>query len=473
MTKKKTILFIVGLSLALYFCGELTAMGFHKFDSALSNNFKEFDKPFPNQLTRLRIDLAYMGLVATYVIWLFQRQEKLLNFSKILRYAAVFLGVSLLTYPPSTDIYLYLHYGLMGLSKINPYLNPADSFISNLSILLSWSQSSTYGPIAQLFFMVSSLGTRVSPLLGVYIFKLFCVLFHIINAYLIWRFLKLSPYRSKITIAYLLNPLLLTEHIISAHVDVFIANALILLIISLYRRYYVAGILAIWLGFLEKTLPIIWLPLVLGFLVYKRRWKDLAISAFASLAIIAVVSYTALPTVSAWRSLINPGVGGKTALSLHYLLNATLSFTSISTQTSQSLLSTFTLLTYLGFISYYIFTLLKPYFRRTYTETNLVVDIGWVTLVLILFASPWLMSWYPTILLPVAALSTQSPLFILTSLTFCLSSNFIYGGAGSGISVFSIFSTLTIVTPPIAVLLIGRKLLERTKFRERFLSHSP
>lgn len=437
-------------------------MGLVKFHSALANNFEEYDKAFPDQLTRLRIDIAYIGLSVTYIVWLFQHpKRKESTFLRLLGYGAIFLVISFITYPRSTDIYLYLQYGLMGLHKINPYLNAANSFASHLSPLISWSQTSTYGPVSQLFFAIAASLTRLSPLVGIYVFKLFCVVLHITNTYLIWQLLRSSDHRRKITLAYLINPLLLTEHIISAHVDVFIANAVLLLAICLFQHYYSLGISAIWLGLLEKTLPIIWLPLVLNFLIYKRRWRSIAISAFVSVLIIAIVSFIALPTLDAWKSLINPGVKGKTALSLHYLLNSLLLFLPLADQTKEKLLSMFTLTTYIGFIVYYSLILLKPYFKRRYSEVELFTDIGWVTLILFLFATPWLMPWYPSILLAIAALSTNSPLFVLVSLTFSLSSNFIYGGAGSGISAFSIFSTLTIIGPPILMLVAGPQFLNR------------
>jgi alpha-1,6-mannosyltransferase len=460
--KRKHLLYILGVLFTLIFCTELTVMGFVKYNSVLANNFEEYNKAFPDQFTRLRIDIAYIGLTITYIIWLLRsRENKTLNFLKILSNVAIFLAISFIAFPRSTDIYLYLQYGLMGLNGVNPYIHSADTFASNLSPFLSWTQTSTYGPVALLSFIVSAIPTRISPLLGIYLFKLICVGLHIINAYLIWKFLKRFHYRNRITIAYLVNPLLLAEFIVSAHVDVLIANAAILFIISLLRHHHVAGIGAIWLGLLEKTLPIIWLPLVLNFLIAKRRWKEIIASLGLSLLIIVVVWYTALPTIAAWKSLINPGVEGKTALSLHYLLNASMSFLPIAVQTKQIILSVFKYVTYIGFVIYYGLILLKPHLTRNYSETNLVTDIGWVTLVLFLFATPWLMPWYASILLPIAALSAHSLLFVLTSLTFSLSSNFIYGGAGSGISLFSIASTITVILPPIAMLLFGSKFLDR------------
>jgi alpha-1,6-mannosyltransferase len=92
--------------------------------------------------------------------------------------------------------------------------------------------------------------------------------------------------------AYLVNPMLLNEQIVNAHLDVLLANTLIVLIGCLYSGCYVCGLLAIWVGFLVKTLPIIWLPLVFAFLFNPRRWRDLAAGFLLYLLRITVINYT-------------------------------------------------------------------------------------------------------------------------------------------------------------------------------------
>ncbi len=198
----------------------------------------------------------------------------------------------------------------------------------------------------------------------------------------------------------------------------------------------------------------------MNFLVRKRRWKELAITAFLSLIIIIILSHTVLPTIQAWQSLLNPGVKGAVARSLHHLLKLLLNLLPNLTIQKQVILSVFTSITYLSFAVYYIWTLLQPYLKRRYSEANLILDIGWTTLILFLFATPWLMPWYPSVLLPITALITNSPLFVLTSLTFCISSSLIYG-TGSGSSAISIITSITTIVPPIVMLLVGPKFLDR------------
>jgi alpha-1,6-mannosyltransferase len=456
--KNEKTIYTVALAASIIFCISMTSMGITKFYSVLQGGENYNDFPTSGfSLIRLLINGSYLIATVTYIIWLTQKKSTTSSFRDICKYAIPFLAIALIAYPQSNDIYMYLHYGAMSLNKINPYLNFPNTFVSNVSPFLHWLQTSTYGPVSLFFFSVSALALPISPLLGVYIFKIICVLVHTLNAYLIWRLLTNSETGNFITMAYLINPTLLNEQITNAHLDVLVANTLIVLIGCLYYRRYIFAVLAIWVGFLIKTLPIIWMPLVFAFLCKQRRWRDLAASVLLSLLIIAVITSTFLPTVSAWRSLSNPGVSGATARSFHHLINVCLSFfPSVTFETSQSVISFLKQLTYLSWIAFYAWTLIKSYFRRNDSEINLVSDIGWTTLTLFLFATPWLMPWYPSILLPIAALSINSPNFVLTSLTFCLSPSIILGG-GAGKTAISLGTSLVSVLPPTLLLIFRRK----------------
>ncbi|MEG5159472.1 hypothetical protein QUB37_03345 [Microcoleus sp. AT3-A2] len=456
--KNQKILYAAALAASIIFCIAMTSMGITKYYSVLQggNNYNDFPTS-GFSLIRVLINGSYLIATVTYIIWLIQKKQTSSSFLDICKYAIPFLALALIAYPQSSDIYMYLHYGAMSLHKINPYLNNPDTLISKVSPFLHWGQTSTYGPVSLFFFALSALGVPMSPLLAVYLFKIICVLVHTLNAYLIWRLLTNSEKRNLITLAYLVNPMLLNEQIANAHLDVLLANTLIVLIGCIYYQRYVFAILAIWVGFLIKTLPIIWLPLVVAFLYKQRRWKDLAASVLLSLLIIAVITYTFMPTVSAWRSLLNPGTAGATARSFHHAINLFMNFLpNVSVETRKSILLLVKYFAYLSWIVYYAGTLIKSLFRKKDWEINLVSDIGWTTLTLFLFATPWLMPWYPSILLPIAALSINSSHFVWTSLTFSLSPSIILGG-GAGTTVISLVTSFVSVVPPTALLIFGRK----------------
>ncbi|MBD2021904.1 hypothetical protein H6F43_17120 [Leptolyngbya sp. FACHB-36] len=253
--------------------------------------------------------------------------------------------------------------------------------------------------------------------------------------------------------AYLINPILLNEYVANAHVDVFLCTTLIGLIGCLQHRRYVGAILAGVAGVLTKTLPLIWLPLVVGFLIKHRRWKALTIAAGITLLVIAGLSVTVLPTLDAWKSLLNPATAQTTARSLHHVLYVSLrSLTPVSSATRETIVAMAARLSFYGFILYAGCIYLRLFFKRQYAENDLVMDMGWITLVLFLFATPWLMPWYPTVLLSIAVLAPNASRFALVSLTFCLSAGAIVG-PGSGMQLVSLVSCLLSVGVPIGVLL--------------------
>ncbi|NEU81088.1 hypothetical protein, partial [Nostoc sp. UIC 10630] len=324
----------------------------------------------------------------------------------------------------------YIHYGLMYLNGINPFLNPASTFTSELSPFLVWKQTSTYGPISQLLFIFSAFFVAITPSLGIYIFKLICLLFHILNSYLIWGHLKNSPYKINVTTAYLLSPLLLYEQVTNAHVDVFISTILIILIICLKNYNYLAAIVTAWIGFLIKTLPIVWLPLIFVYLIKQQRWKILFSAIFISVAIIFATSLIALPSVDAWTSLFNPGVKDRVGGSLYSLIKNVLSYKILKLPVTfqATVFSTFKPIIFSIFVISYLIILVKPYLKKTYSATSFSTNIGWITLILFLFAAPWYCSWYSSVLLAIVALNidSNSKRFVITSILFCSSSTVFY-----------------------------------------------
>lgn len=232
--------------------------------------------------------------------------------------------------------------------------------------------------------------------------------------------------------AYLLHPLLLMEQVGSSHVDILVGTCLIILIWCLKKQHYVLAFLAIWAGFLAKTLPLIWVPLVSIFLIRQRCWKQLLGVVLLSLVLLLVLWATVMPGKQAWLSILNPGVVGKYHASLHALVQSWLNLIRFSSPTlmtvahERHLLLKLTQCTLIGFAGFYGWVAWRGYTKRYDSQLKLIMDLGWVTLSLFLFATPWFMPWYPSSLLPIAALIPQAPLFGLTILMFCLSSSSVY-----------------------------------------------
>ena len=401
------------------------------------------------------------------------RHPQISSFSSALKSASIFLLLALLAFPLGDDIYLYLHAGLMNLSGANPFIMRAGSFTTALSPFVDWGQTSTYGPVSQLLFTLSAAVIPISPILAIYVYKSFCLGFHLFNSYGIWQLLP-ETLRGRIAIAYLLHPLLLMEQVGSGHVDVLVSTSLILFAGCWVKQRYSGAAIALWGGFLAKTIPVIWVPLVTIFLIRQRRWSQLVKISLLSLGIIAVLSATVFPGWIAWKSLLNPGVAGQYQSSLvafaRFGLDVLRIFMPASLTLAQQkpILAAFAQLTLIGFAAAYSWVALKALRRNFYSSSQLMEDMSWITLILLLFATPWLMPWYASVLLTFAALMPQKYLFGGVSLAFGLSSSTQYLLEGHGA-----LKSAVMVGLPLLVLIVGSRTLTDRSSHHPWIEPSP
>jgi alpha-1,6-mannosyltransferase len=459
----------IALLLATFLSVALAYLGTSKFYYLLAGGRKF--PTFPNLYWQLGIGLSYLLLSFLYIIWVWHTVDRVPpkttgRFSNLLLRASVFLGLAFISYPLGNDIYIYLHTGLMNLSGANPFLVRAAAFMSELSPYVDWGQTSTYGPVSQILFTISSVFLVVHPLLAVYVFKAICLVFHVVNAFLLWKWLP-SQDQEKITSFYLLHPLLLVEQVGSAHIDILVSTSLILFALSFARQRFWSAFGALWFGFLSKTLPILWAPLVALSFLRLGRWKLLIKMILASGAIALILSVLALPSVTAWRSLLNPGVAGQLQSSLHAIARFGLDLVRIflpdwiTPAESGEILITLNQMMLLGFLCFYAWRLWRSDRYWKTTPRTLIEEMGWVTLVLMLFATPWLMPWYCSVPLTFAALIPRARLFGITSLAFGLSSSAQYVLLNNS----SLKSSVSIGLP-IAAFLIGLRVLNQSSDAE-------
>lgn len=431
---KTRALTLIALLFTTYLTVALAHLGLDKFYYVLAGGRKF--ATFPDLPSQLAIGGSYFFLSVLYLVWLGgflkpSSHQTDWQFREILTRTAVFWVLAFISYPLGNDTYLYIHAGLMNLSGINPYLVRAAAFTTELSPYVDWGQTSTYGPVSQLLFTISAAFVGASPILAIYVFKAFCLGLHLLNGFLIWRWLPVQE-RGKIAVAYLLHPLLLMEQVGSAHVDILVSTSLILVALGFAKQKFWLTFLGLWGGFLGKTLPIIWAPFVAVGLLRQGRWKWLLKMIVVSVAIVSVLWSTVMPEMAAWKSILNPGVSGHYQASLHALLRFGLDMVKIFapeqlTQVQRrEILEWFSHATLLGFFGFYSWRLWRSDSQWEYTPKTLVEEMGWVTLVLMLFATGWLMPWYSSVMITAAALVPQARLLGLTSLAFGLSSSMQY-----------------------------------------------
>jgi alpha-1,6-mannosyltransferase len=458
MKKPGLLGFLVALPCAVYLSVVLTIIGLDKFHYVLASGRKF--ATFPDLDSLLGISLSYIALGVIYLLWFFSASpSRFSRFSQVLSLSTVFLLIAYASYPLGSDIYLYLNSGLMTLADVNPFLVRAAASNTVLLPFVDWGQTSTYGPVSQLLFVLSAATVQISPIVAVYVFKAFCLGLHVLNGFLVWH-LAPPEQRGKLSLAYLLNPLLLMEHVGSAHVDVLVSTSFLVLAGCLLKRHYSLVMVPLWVGFLAKTIPIIWIPLVGLFLLKQRQWKAIAIGLVFSAGMLALLWATVLPGVAAWQSLLNPGVTGQYMASIPALVRSTFSWfrlfspASVTLQEEKFILVKLTQYLLIGFASFYAWTGLRSLGRSSYSAAQAIEDMGWVTLVLLLFATSWLMPWYASVLLAMALVIPQAELFMATTMMFSLSSSSQYLFQGHQ----SLRSLVTLALPLI-VIVIGKLVL--------------
>jgi alpha-1,6-mannosyltransferase len=431
----------LAIVLSVIFCLDLSFTQLGKFS------------PPDATLIYIRQGVEYSLLNVLYLIWLvrnlasnelenvdlfsYSREQKLSpncpEFFSILKAAAIFLVLAYLSHPHKiTDVYIYLQYGLMVWHGHNPYTTALGDFNSKLIPMLSWLKSvCAYGPISLFSFIIAAAFVPISTELGIYALKFIYLVLHLFNGYLVWQISAPLPYRKVLAIAYLTCPLLLFEQVCNVHVDIFVCTAALLLILSLTNNQFVGGIASIWAGILSRTIPLIWLAPIAIFLVKERRWNSLAKAALLSIGLIVFLSLTIFKSPSTWLSLLNSGTSWQTAGSIHNLF---LGLLEAGQKTFPNLVSSrvrnigffgFKALLYLAYLGYYIWLLWKCFSRRSYFSSDLVTDLGWASLALLLLAAPWYQPWYASILFPFILFSS-SRFFKVTALTFAIAGSCTY-----------------------------------------------
>jgi alpha-1,6-mannosyltransferase len=433
--------------------------------------------PSPHYVRR-GIEYAVLNII--YVLWLVRAARDLRRsgepqgthpwasrqdvpdqpFLRLLPPVSIFLILALMSHPCTTDISLYLQYGAMSLEGVNPYTNRAGDFPSALSPFITWYQTCMYGPISLATFMLAATIVPLSIPMAIYALKLACLGFHVLNGFLVWRALNDFSYRNLAALAYLVNPILLLEHVVNGRLDVVLCTSLILTI-TLIRKHSDWSVgLAIWGGVLAKTLPVIWFPLYVFYLFRHRRWASLGAITLLSIAIVVALSITLLPSFAAWGSMLNPGVKWRVMGSLHALFGGILDtlggvLPEIISRKKSSVVYRLGQASYAVYCVGYAVLVWRLLFDRLPTAEDLISYLGWATLALLLLASPWYQPWYATILLPFVALNLRARFFAITSSTYAVSSSLAYYILSYsadwlpqlGVSVFT-------VAPPIVLIVL-------------------
>jgi alpha-1,6-mannosyltransferase len=412
----------------------------------------------------LAMGIAYLTCFAVYGWWQQRRWRAGIEaaYPRLLLGAA--LAISVISFPTTGDVYSYLQAGVMALGGHNPYVVPIGAVKTALSPLNGWGQTSTYGPVALALF--STVGRLVATgpwgiAVAVYAYKLVCAGLHLTNGGLLRRALARAGNRHAdgLTVAYLLCPALLFDHVVQGHIDVLLCLSIIWLAGALTAGRLVNAAAALVTGALTKTLPVIWAPLLLVEVVRRRQVRRLVPMIGIAVVLGVVATALALHSLAAWKSLLNPGVSWQSAGSLHNVAVAIIGWLQ-GTLPRAITPSRVHLVLRLGALAAFGLFCAVLFLRRWRSTEPLagVADMGWILLVLFLFATPWYQPWYATALAPLVAMTwfagdRYAETFARVSAAYIASSAAYYLLAipdGPKPAFFAV-SVLT-VTPPLVVL---------------------
>src|SRR3989344_3555857 len=234
-----------------------------------------FHRPTATLIYLLLIISAFSFFIIN--LWLFYKSEVGLNYLKtsviintlILIFAYPFLSSDLFNYLFDAKIILKYH--------ASPYTHrPLDFPTDEWLRFMRWvHRYSPYGPLWLTSSLIPAFLGFNKFILNFFTFKIFIGLFHLINAYLVYKILqKINPKLSLFgTAFYGLNPLFLIEGVVNAHNDVIITTSLLAAVYFLIIKRSLLSVSALVLGALVKYISIIVLPLVLVQITFKKVIK--------------------------------------------------------------------------------------------------------------------------------------------------------------------------------------------------------
>ena len=227
-------------------------------------------------------------------LWLFHKSKIAVKYLAVCTLCNTIILI--LAYPfLSSDLFNYLFDAKIILKyHLSPYTHkPLDFPQDDWLRFMRWvHRYSPYGPLW--------LGMSIIPaalgfgkfILNFIAFKIFIASFHLLNSFIIYKFLQKTHSKQLLlgTAFYALNPLFLIEGIANAHNDVLLSTFLLATIFFLYTKQKIQAYGALFLGVFIKYIPVLNLPwLIIS--TFKRNDKDQNRTILLSLATMAVFTY--------------------------------------------------------------------------------------------------------------------------------------------------------------------------------------
>lgn len=228
-------------------------------------------------------------LFFVYNLHLFKKSKVGLAYLK----ASVFINTLILifAYPfLSSDLFNYLFDAKIILTyHVSPYTHkPLDFPSDDWLRFMRWvHRYSPYGPLWLGFSVIPAALGFGKFILNLIMFKITIALFHLINATIIYKFLKKTNTQQALlgTSFYALNPLFLIEGVANSHNDIVLATFLLATVIFVANKQKLKAYTMLLLGILIKYIPVLLLPWVLAASLGKIDTKKTILLTIASMAI--------------------------------------------------------------------------------------------------------------------------------------------------------------------------------------------
>jgi alpha-1,6-mannosyltransferase len=320
----------------------------------------------------------------------------------------------------STDVFAYIGLGrVAAVFGSNPYIHTYSEFADFYSAYVEWDITMPYGPAALPPLILAGWISQHSVLAAVFALKLFWLLIHCCNCYLLCRILYESNCKpAPGLLLFGLNPLVLLELIANGHNDGLMIMFWLLSFFAMLRRRLALALVFALLSALVKMPGILFLAAIGVYLARRREWKALGQGAFCGAVLLLALKATLLPTAGSVMSLTN--LGGFTKNSIHELL---IIWAEKFTAWAGAPIDYETLYS----IDRRVFNLLLFCFClwrlwKIIDWESMAREFSNILLALLLVYAVWFFPWYATWLVPLAAMTRSSRLrrailiFSLTSL---------------------------------------------------------
>jgi hypothetical protein len=247
-----------------------------------------------------------LAIAFTFYYLLYHTKEISVSLLNITAFLARFILI--FSFPIlSDDVYRFIWDGQLLHQGINPFgfrpsdliENPApwvDIFLFNN--MNSPDYFSVYPPINQLAFYLSAIPGKGNLLASVVILRSFILLFDVGNIILIKKLLKHYQKDERLVFLYALNPLVIIEFTGNLHFEAVMIFFTLLFIWMLIQNRWIYAAISLALAICSKLLPIIFIPLLLKKVGFKKTLYISLISGFICLLLF-------LPFIHSEKLLLN------------------------------------------------------------------------------------------------------------------------------------------------------------------------